>query len=309
MPAGDISLGLIGVGKWGRRIASTVVAMPGIRLAAAASSNLDVASLLPADCRIHADWRELVAASDLQGVIISTPSPLHGEMLVAAVEAGKAVLCEKPLVASRRQGDWLRARMDGLAATILVDHIHLFHPAFRALQREAARLGPLRNIKSAAGKLDDSCRGLDLLWDWAPHDLSMCLALAPGAARVTAARWQDEGRASLDFDLLLAGDVEAHVGLSVVKPRHRWFAAMYESGTLVYRDGDVPSAVRLNPGDDIHAAGEPVPFEPGFPLPVAISTFADAIRRQDLTRSSFDLGLCIVDLAADIEDRLSQAGH
>jgi UDP-2-acetamido-3-amino-2,3-dideoxy-glucuronate N-acetyltransferase len=309
VPAGDISLGLVGVGNWGRKIANTVAAMPGIRLAAAASRNLDVASLLPADCRIHSDWRELVAADDLQGIIIATPSQLHGEMLVAAVEAGKAVLVEKPLVASRGQGDWLRSRMGTQAATILVDHIHLFHPAFRALQREAARLGSLRKVQSAAGKLDDSCRGLDLLWDWAPHDLSMCLALAPGAVRVAGARWLDEGRASLDFNLSLAGGATAHVELSVARPRHRWFAAMYDGGTLVYRDGEVASVVRMKPGDDIHAAGEPIPFEPVFPLPVAISSFADSIRRQDTARNSFDLGLSVVDMSADIEDSLSQIGH
>jgi len=309
VPAGDISLGLIGVGNWGRRIANTVAAMPGVRLAAAASSNQDVASLLPADCRIYADWHELVAAANLQGVIIATPSHLHGEMLVAAVEAGKAVLVEKPLVASRVQNDQLRARMAAQTATILVDHIHLFHPAFQALQREAARLGPLRAIRSSAGKLDDTCRGLDLLWDWAPHDLSMGLALAPGAAQVTGTRWLGKERAALDFDLQLAGGVVAHVELSVAKPRHRWFAAQYEGGTLVYRDGEAPSLTHLKPGEDIHAAGEPVRFEPDFPLTVAISCFADAIRRADLARDSFDLGLSVVDLTADIEDSLSQAGH
>jgi hypothetical protein len=63
-----------------------------------------------------------------------------------------------------------------------VDHIHLFTPAFRALQREAATLGPIRSINSAAGNRCPYRAGVPTLWDWAPHDLAMLLTLVPGPA-------------------------------------------------------------------------------------------------------------------------------
>ena len=312
MPASDISLGLIGVGRWGRRLASTITASPGMRLAAAASRNSDVASLVPADCRIHRDWQDVVAAPDLQGVVIATPPHMHAEILLAAVDAGMAVFVEKPLVTSRDAAVRLRSQMKSRRATILVDHIHLFQPAFQALQREAAGLGPLRSITSAAGKPDETCRGRDMLWDWAPHDLSLCLALAPGGAHVTAAHWAgqtahpERAAEAVNISLALAGGAPAQITLSTAEPRHRWFAAAYHNAVLVYRDEGGASLMRLDPGQDIHATGVPVPFDQKLPLSVAVRRFADAIRQGDRDRESFETGLLVVDMIADIEDRLSR---
>jgi predicted dehydrogenase len=315
MPAGEVSLGLIGVGRWGRKIARTLGTLPGIRLAAAASNNPDTAGFLPAGCRIHADWRNVVAADDLQGVIIASPADTHAQMLLTAVEAGKAVLVEKPLCTSRHEVSELRARTDGRNITVLVDHIHLFHPAFQALQREAASLGRLRSIASAAGKLDDTRRGISLLWDWAPHDLAMCMALAPGLSHVTGATWLDSNAdparngETLAFSLELAGNAEARVELSTAKPRHRWFAATFDDGVLAYRDTETVSLVRLRRADDIQAPGMPISFDQEPPLRAAIARFAQAIRQQDRARSSFELGLSVVNLIADIEDRLARPDH
>lgn len=315
MPAGDVSLGLIGLGRWGRNIAGTIAALPGVRLAAAASGNPQAAGLVPPGCHIHADWRELVARNDLQGVIIASPPALHAQMLLAAVEAGKAVFVEKPLVASREEALGLAARLGDRPIIALVDHIHLFHPAFQKLQQVASSLGPLRAIASAAGKPDGARKDASLLWDWGPHDLAMCMALAPGLVRVTAAerlekvQQGDLYRETIGFSLALGEQAEGRVELSSLKPRHRWFAATFDAGVLVYRDAGMGSLMRLSRGDDVQTQGTPVPFDEEPPLRAAIARFADAIRRGDHDRGSLELGLSVVNLIADIESRLARTGH
>lgn len=312
MPAGDVSLGLIGLGGWGRNIARTVALLPGVRLAAVASGNPQASSLVPAGCRIYVDWRELIAAGDLQGVLIASPPAAHGQMLLAALESGKAVFVEKPLVASQDEARQLRERIGGKPVIALVDHIHLFHPAFQKLQQVALSLGPLRSIAASAGKADGARTDVSLIWDWAPHDLAMCMALAPGPIGVSGARCieskhgSDPRRETVAFSLTLGTDAQAHVELSTIRPRHRWFATTFDGGMLVYRDTATGSLVQLRRGDDIHAQGIAVPFASEPPLQVAIARFADAIKRGDHDRSSLEMGFSIVNLIADIEYRLAQ---
>lgn len=312
MPAGDVSLGLIGLGGWGRNIARTVAAVPGVRLAAAASGNPQAPRLVPTDCRIYADWRELVAAGDLQGVLIASPPATHGQMLLAAVESGKAVFVEKPLVASQSEAQQLLDRIGGKPVIALVDHIHLFHPAFQKLRQVAPALGSLRSIAASAGKADGARRDVSLIWDWAPHDIAMCMALAAGPVGVSGARCieieqgSDPRRQTVAFSLTLGTDALAHVELSTIKPRHRWFAATFDGGVLVYRDAGAGSLVQLGRDEDVQAQGIPVPFAPKPPLQVAIARFADAIRRGDHDGSSLEMGFSVVNLVADIEYRLAQ---
>ena len=314
MPAGEISLGLIGVGRWGRNIVRTISTIPGIKLVAAASRNPETALLVPPGCRLHANWREVVAANDLDGVIIATPAALHAEMVWEAIEANKAVMVEKPLVASRDQASWLCARIGERKSILLVDHVHLFHPAFQELRRQASALGPIRSIASAAGKMDGTL-DVSLLWDWAPHDLAMCMALAPGRGLVTEARYLetretgDRRGETVFFSLTLAGDVEAKVELSNLKPRHRWFAVAFDDCMLVYRDAAEGSLTRLPLGEDIQAAGTQLSFRKEPPLRAAIARFADAIRRADHDPKSFELGLSVVSIVADIEEHLAQFGQ
>ena len=311
MPAGEVSLGLIGVGRWGRNILHTLATLPGVKLAAVASTNPETEKLVPSGCRIHADWRQVVTAGDIDGVIVATPPAMHAQILVAGAEAKKAVMVEKPLVESRAAAHWLREQIGGRRFTVLVDHIHLFHPAFQELQRQAVTLGPVRSIASSAGKMRDADKDASLLWDWAPHDLAMCMALVPGPVQVMGAEYLESGSRgeTISFSLALSGNAEARVELSSLKPRHRWFAAMFDDCVLVYRDLEPGSLTRLHPGQDVQAPGSLISFEEERPLRAAIAQFVDAIRRNDQGRGSFELGLSVVDLIADIEDRLARPDH
>jgi len=302
---------VIGAGRWGNNIIRTVSSLDGVSLGAVASRNPKTAGLVPTDCRVVAHWRELVAASDLDGIIIASPPETHLEILLAAIAAKMPVLVEKPLVCSREQAQSLRAALAGVPAIILVDHIHLFHPAFRALRREAAKLGPVRSIASSAGNRGPYRADVSVLWDWGPHDLAMCLALVPGPARATGARCLahemiDGATAErLELELTLRGDVGATVRLSTLDDRHRWFAAYFDRDTLVYRDNGASALVRFPSGADIHGdAGMPIPVTAEMPLSRAVQDFVQAVQSGSEDRESVELGLAVTDLLADFDDLL-----
>src|SRR4051812_28252698 len=182
MGADIVRLGLVGVGRWGRNYVRTIAGIDGAQLAAVASRNPDTAALVPPDCRVVNDWHALVAANDIDAIIVATPPATHAVIVVAALLAAKPTLVEKPLAQSRTDAQLIRSALGDDFAIVMVDHIHLFHPAFRALQREAAALGPIRSINSAAGNLGPYRSDVPALWDWAPHDLAMLLTLVPGPA-------------------------------------------------------------------------------------------------------------------------------
>ena len=310
-----IRLGLIGVGRWGKNFVRTVASLDDVILSAVASRNPATAAFVPAGCRVVERWQELVTCHDLDGVIVASPPHTHAEILLAAIAAGKPVLIEKPLVQSREQAKEIRAALAKKPATILVDHVHLFHPAFRGLQREAKVLGPIRGIESSAGNRGPYRRDISVLWDWGPHDLAMCLTLVPGIARALRAEClarqtiEQSIAESLALDLVLAGDVPAHVRLSTLDDRHRWFAVSFARDVLVYQDAAEHQLVRFPSGADIHAgAGTPIPVDVEMPLTRAVRDFAQAIRADSKDRTSVDIGLAITDLLGDFDDLLC-LGH
>jgi predicted dehydrogenase len=300
-----LRLGLIGAGRWGRNYIRTLAGLDCVRLARVASRNPETAELVPAGCEIAADWQEIVSAPDLDGVIIATPPATHFAILVAAIESGKPVLVEKPVVQSLVHANDIRALLDRKPVPVLIDHVHLFHPAFRELCREAAGLGPVRGIESSAGNRGPYRPDVSVLWDWAPHDLAMALTLAPGPPRpISATRLETQEiggvRAERIALALSIGDIPVRIQVSTLDERHRWFAARFDDRTLVYRDKLPGQLVQVVAGEERALA---VPAGPP-PLTTAVLEFASAIRQRRLDPRSIDVGLATVELISGFEGLL-----
>jgi hypothetical protein len=139
----------------------------------------------------------------------------------------------------------------------------------------------------------------------------MCLTLLPGPARVERVRREtsmidDVPAERIVLDLAL-GSVPANIVISTLDQRHRWFAAEFDTCTLVFRDFVTEQLVRVPAGDDIDGNfGVPIRTEAELPLTRAVLDFAQSVSTRDTDRRSIDLGLSVVDLIADAEDMLSQ---
>ncbi len=68
----------------------------------------------------ESDWRELLKRDDIDAVDICTPNNSHAEIAIAAAEAGKMILCEKPLALNPEEGDRMVAAVEktGVANTV-----------------------------------------------------------------------------------------------------------------------------------------------------------------------------------------------
>lgn len=283
MPA-PIHLGLVGVGRWGRNYVRTIAEVDGAELAAVASSNPDTREIVPPGCGIFADWRDLLN-ENIDAVIIASPPSTHAEILIAAVAAGKAVLVEKPLVTTAADLAAIQSAVTN--SIVMVEHTHLFHPAFRALKGMVVAKGKPRGIRASAGNTGPYRKDISVLWDWGPHDVAMALDLVPGPAKVCEARVVerryvgDVAAERVKLKLGLAGCVPCDVTLSTLDPRHRWLAVDYADSTLIYSDRQ-GHALRFvgAPGAGLEAEGEVIDVPDARPLTVAVQEFVDAVRQQ-----------------------------
>ncbi len=315
--AGILRLGLIGAGRWGRIYIKTVGDTPGVRLHRLASTNPDSRALVPDDCTISEDWRAVATAGDLDGVIIATPPALHGEMAGAAIKAGIPVLIEKPLTTDAAQARAVLALARKNAAIVLVDHIHLYHPAYGELKRQGLGLGKIHGIRGAGGDWGPFRSDVSVLWDRAGHDVALCLDLMGETPESLSASLK-ERRETLDgpgetlaITLNFPGGVTADIAAgNLMERKKRFLAVHYDHETLIYDDESATPLVReprpagtcdQAPGEIIDVANKP-------PLDGVLDAFAAAIRCGEPDIAGLELGVRVVEVLAVCEVSLRQGG-
>lgn len=165
---------MIGVGIIGAGFARTTQipgfkACRGARLVAIASNHRENAERVAREFGIENvanDWRELIARDDVDLVSVVTPPSTHREMTMAALDAGKAVLCEKPMAMSAGEADAMRNRAQQAGVLALIDH-ELRFLAGRRKMRELLRSGEIGHVRHA--KLlfrSDSRAEAERAWNW-----------------------------------------------------------------------------------------------------------------------------------------------
>jgi predicted dehydrogenase len=314
-PQTPVRLGLIGVGRWGRNYVSTIGKASGAILTAVASRNPATAEVVPGGCAIFSDWRALVADGAVDGVIVATPPASHAEIAIGALDAGKSVLVEKPLTQRLDDLAAIRQAMKRSGRLLMVDHTHLFHPAFRRLKAEARARGRIRGVRSSAGNLGPYRPDVPVLWDWGPHDIAMCLALGlseikPVAVTRRDVEVRDGARAErLGLSLSAAGGVPIDIRLSTLDSKHRWLAVDLDDATLIYRDRH-PGGLTLHAhaGARPDDAGVPLDVPEGLPLTQVVVEFIDAIQRNATSDESFAIGEGVVECLVKCEAMMGRVG-
>ncbi len=172
------SIAHIGYGYWGRNLARnfaelgalTAVVDPDPRAAESAGSTLGVRA---------ASFDDVLSDAGIQGVSIASPAEQHFAHAKAALEAGKHVFVEKPLALDVGQAEELGALAAKRGLTLMVGHLLQYHPIYIKLREMVAtgELGRLHYVYSNRLSLGKFRREENVLWSFAPHDLSMILGL------------------------------------------------------------------------------------------------------------------------------------
>jgi predicted dehydrogenase len=99
-----INAAIVGLGRWGRRLVTSVQGKSDrIRFIRGMVRNPDNARdfSIAHDFQLSANYADVLADRRVQAVVLATPHSVHVDQIIAAAQAGKAVLCEKPLALTR----------------------------------------------------------------------------------------------------------------------------------------------------------------------------------------------------------------
>ncbi len=178
MVSDPVRIGLIGVGRWGKVYLRTLLSMESrCRVTHLGTSQPAHAGLIPYPVVVTADWEQLIS-SECDAVIIATPAHTHAAIVEACVTADKPCMVEKPFCTDVGTAEHLNQRIQKTGIPILVNHTHLFDPAYPILRQTIATAGePIRLIISEGMNLGPFRKQISALWDWCPHDFSLCLDL------------------------------------------------------------------------------------------------------------------------------------
>lgn len=145
-----LSFAVIGAGRIGAVHAATVAAHPDARLVVVADPYGDGADRLATahGARSTKNVAEVFAASDVDAVIVCSPTPHHVDHIVAAVRAGKAVLCEKPVDLSIERVDACLEAIAGKEDTVMIGFNRRFDPTFAEIHARVGQgeIGPLEQL-------------------------------------------------------------------------------------------------------------------------------------------------------------------
>ena len=172
------------------------------------------------------DYRQVLDDPAVHAVAIATPAATHRDLALQALAAGKHVLVEKPLAASYADGLVLVKEAERRGLTLMCDHTYCYTPAVSHI-REMIRSGELGDVHffdSVRINLGLVQPDIDVLWDLAPHDLSILNYVLPEGVEpvAVAAHGADPvgtGRACVGYlTLKLTDGAIAHVHVNWLSP-------------------------------------------------------------------------------------------
>ena len=195
-----LRVGVVGAGYWGPNLIRNFLLVPNAAVVAVADAQESrrkfIADRYPA-VRIHADALEMAAGDHIDAVVISTPVSTHHPLAKAALQAGKHVLIEKPMCASSAECDDLIALAQARGLTLMVDHTFLYNGAVKKIRElvQSGEIGDVLYFDSVRVNLGLFQHDVNVLWDLAPHDLSIMDAImGPKATSVSAVGQSHFGR-------------------------------------------------------------------------------------------------------------------
>ncbi len=174
----NLKIGIIGAGYWGPNLVRNFMLQADVTVAAVADLQEKrrkfISDRYPT-VKTLTDAADLIADKSIDAVVIATPVNSHFPLAQAALTAGKHVMIEKPMCASTAECDKLIALAESKKLTLMVDHTFLYTGAVRRIRQmaESGDMGEILYFDSVRVNLGMFQHDVNVIWDLAPHDVSI----------------------------------------------------------------------------------------------------------------------------------------
>jgi len=306
------SIAVIGTGYWGKNLVRNFVSLGALHTICDADADT-VESFIKNYPGINgvSSFSDILTSKEIKGIVISTPAEMHATMAKEALLAGKDVYIEKPLCLDERDGAELNAIAVKNKKVLMVGHLLWYHPAVLKLKElvDSGELGRIQYIYSNRLNLGKLRREENVLWSFAPHDISVILGLLgeePETIQAQGGNYLHQKIADTTVTLLnFASGVKAHIFVSWLHPfKEQKLVVVGDRKMAVFNDtvhwdeklllyphsikwtGNIPVADK--------AEAIPVALDEEEPLRAECAHFLDCIRSRKAPRTDGREGLRVL---------------
>jgi len=250
-----IRLGIIGYGYWGTNLVRNFFTVRDGSLTHVADgrpARLEALAKIFPTIKGVLDATDIIDSPDVDAVVIATPVWSHYELAKKALNNGKHVLLEKPMTSSRAQAAELIELAEQKGLTLMADHTFLYTGAVQKMKELIAdgTLGQPSYFDSSRINLGLFQPDVNVLWDLAPHDISILLHLiedTPVSINATGISHTHNGIENIAYMTVnYDSDLIAHFNCSWTSPvkiRHTLIGG--DKKMIVYNDLEPSEKVRV----------------------------------------------------------------
>lgn len=173
------NIAVVGCGQWGKNLIRNFSELGA--LLSICDLNTKITNMYANQYNLKvSSFTEIINDPNIKGVVLSVPAYLHASMAIEAMNKGKHVFVEKPLAMNENDGERMIATAKKNRVRLMVGHLLQYHPIFKTIRKlvEAGNIGKLNYIYSNRLSFGKVRAKEDIIWSFAPHDISMILSLA-----------------------------------------------------------------------------------------------------------------------------------
>ena len=250
-----ISVGVIGCGHWGPNHVRVFAQLPGSRTVACADPDANrraaITTLYP-QVRAFESFQEMLTQGGVDAVVVAVPTRLHHAVVKECLEAGKHILCEKPLCIEPFEADDLAQCAARVGKILMVGHVFLFNAGIRKLKEltRSEGMGRVNYLRATRTNLGPIRSDVNSVYDLATHDISIfnwILDCEPESASAVGGCFLQSGIEDVAFiSLRYPGNILANIQVSWLDPKKlREIVVVSEKKMLVWDDLASPGPVSI----------------------------------------------------------------
>lgn len=236
------NIAVVGCGHWGKNLVRNFSELGA--LAAICDPNYELAQSFAKTYSVdNLPFESIIKNEAIEGVVLAVPAPLHASLAIDVTNAGKHVYVEKPLAMNCYEANKMIVSAKKSGVHLMVGHLLQYHPVFEAIRGlvKSGKLGPLHYIYSNRLSFGKVRSEEDVIWSFAPHDISMILSLTgqePGLLRTESSRILNTNIADTAIIFMeFKSSLKAHVFVSWLHPyKEQKLVVVGRDGTIVFDD-------------------------------------------------------------------------
>jgi UDP-2-acetamido-3-amino-2,3-dideoxy-glucuronate N-acetyltransferase len=319
-----MKLALIGCGGWGKNLARTLHEIGAL---AAIVDPSPAASELATKMGVnhHTELSAVLQDATIAALVIATPAPTHAAVATLAMNAGKDVFIEKPIALKISDAKALDVLAKKQNRILMIGHLLQYHDAYLKLKEivHTGSLGHIRHMTSSRLNLGMIRSEENVIWSFAPHDISMVLAIAGKAPeRVSAVGTTvlQEGIADIaTVHMQFAGGLKADINLSWLNPqKEQQLIVVGDDGMAVFADTKPwPEKLRIHHNKVSWVNNHPravagpvdmIALEPSEPLKAEMLHFISCVKTRSQPRTDAKEAMAVLQVLEAAQLSLDRSG-